>query len=64
VDPRALRTVVLFGVIAVLATLALYGAHRTLTLANRRQCAADGGRWDKQAQACLGARLPPAPAGR
>lgn len=63
-DRRVLRTLILLGVIAVLGSLALYGVHRTLTVASQQQCAAAGGRWDGQAQACLGARLPPAPAGR
>ena len=51
------------GVLAALVSLALYGAHRTLTVASRRQCAADGGRWDPGAGACVGARPPLAPAG-
>ena len=63
-DPRALRTVVLLAVITALMALALYGAHRTLTVASRRQCAEDGGRWDRATDICVGARPPLVPAGR
>jgi hypothetical protein len=55
-DPRAIRILVLLSVIAGLVTLALFGAHRTLSVASRRQCEADGGRWDRAADACLGGR--------
>jgi hypothetical protein len=59
VDARALRTLVLLGVIASLVALALYGAHRTLRVAGQRQCAADGGRWDRSEDTCVGARAAP-----
>ena len=57
-DPRAIRGLVLLSVIAGLVTLALYGAHRTLSIAGQRQCVADGGRWDRVEDVCVGARPP------
>ncbi len=57
-DPRAIRVLVLLSVIAGLVTLALYGAHRTLSVAGERQCVADGGRWDRAEDVCVGARPP------
>jgi hypothetical protein len=50
---------VLLGVMAGLVALALYGAHRTLKVAGQRQCAADGGRWDRSEGVCVGARAAP-----